>query len=181
MIKHSLPLAIIAAMICTHLGLAADALTPEVLASDAIVDGKGKSPGTFKTIQAALDSIPRDNRERRIIFIKNGYYPEKIRIDPACVTLHGESREKTRIAFATSSIAPQDQIVGGDIGIGDRVIIFHACVAAELPPPMFDGVPHFGGSPVADFLVHRLAGRAHHQETVHEGVVDGALQPMAFV
>jgi pectinesterase len=56
--------------------------------------------GEFRTIQEALNSLPRDNRERRIILIKDGVYHEKIRIDAAFVTLRGRSRAGTRIEFA---------------------------------------------------------------------------------
>jgi pectinesterase len=55
--------------------------------------------GDFKTIQAALDSVPRDNRQRLILFIKDGVYGEKIRIDAAFITLRGQSRAGTRIEF----------------------------------------------------------------------------------
>lgn len=55
--------------------------------------------GQFKTVQAALESIPAGNRERLVILIKDGTYHEKVRIDPACVTLRGESRHGTRLEF----------------------------------------------------------------------------------
>lgn len=55
--------------------------------------------GDFKTVQAALASLPTDNRERLVIFIKDGTYHEKIRIDAANVTLRGQSRTGTRIEF----------------------------------------------------------------------------------
>ncbi|MFH1197249.1 MAG: pectinesterase family protein [bacterium] len=55
--------------------------------------------GDFKTITEALDSLPVFNYERRIIFIKNGKYEEKIRIDQDYITLRGEDREKTIIRF----------------------------------------------------------------------------------
>lgn len=48
--------------------------------------------GNFKTVQDALNAIARGNRERLIVFIKDGLYHEKIRIDPACITLLGQSR-----------------------------------------------------------------------------------------
>jgi pectinesterase len=67
---------------------------------DIIVAADGS--GNFKTIQAALDSIPKTNTERTVIFIKDGVYHEKIRVDASFVTLRGESRAGTRIEF------PQD-------------------------------------------------------------------------
>lgn len=55
--------------------------------------------GDFKTIQGAIDSIPHDNHQRMIIFIKDGVYHEKVRVDADFVTLQGQSRDGTRIEF----------------------------------------------------------------------------------
>lgn len=67
------------------------------LRPDLVVAADGS--GDFKTIQAAVASIPKDNRERKIVFVKNGVYPEKVRVDASFVTLRGESREGTKIEF----------------------------------------------------------------------------------
>jgi pectinesterase len=56
--------------------------------------------GQFETVQEAIQSIPKNNRERTVILIKDGVYNEKVRIDAACITLRGQSRDKTRIEFA---------------------------------------------------------------------------------
>ena len=56
--------------------------------------------GDFKSIHTAVQSIPKDNRERTIILVKDGVYNEKVRVDAACVTLRGQSRDKTRIEFS---------------------------------------------------------------------------------
>jgi len=74
-------------------------ITP-ALKPDLTVAADGS--GDFKTVEAAVASIPRDNRERKIIFIKDGIYHEKVRIDAADVTLLGQSRSRTRIEFAQS-------------------------------------------------------------------------------
>src|SRR5690349_23433622 len=70
--------------------------------------------GDFKTIQAALDSITRDNKERRLLYIKDGVYREKIRIDPPYITLYGQSRSGTRIEFAQGAgeFRPQADRIG---------------------------------------------------------------------
>lgn len=65
---------------------------------DIVVAADGS--GDFKTIQAALDSIPRSNRERKIIFVKNGVYKEKIRVDADCITVRGESRDGVRLEYS---------------------------------------------------------------------------------
>src|SRR5215208_1742108 len=57
------------------------------------------SSGDFTTIQSALASIPIDNRERITVFVKDGTYREKIRVDASFVTLRGQSRNGTRIEY----------------------------------------------------------------------------------
>ena len=64
----------------------------------------------------------------------------------------------------------------GDVGVGDVVVVLDAGLAAELAPPVVDGVLHLGAGPFPTLSFERLAGRPDHQEAVHEGVVDRALQ-----
>src|ERR1035437_608064 len=64
---------------------------------DLIVAANGS--GDFQTIQAAVASIPKTNTERMVVFIKDGTYHEKIRVDASFVTLCGQSRKGTRIEF----------------------------------------------------------------------------------
>jgi len=64
---------------------------------DFIVAADGS--GDFKTIQVAVASIPKTNTERMVVFIKDGTYKEKIRVDASFVTLRGQSRKGTRIEF----------------------------------------------------------------------------------
>jgi len=56
--------------------------------------------GDFRTIQAAVDAIPKDNADDRIILIRNGTYREKVLIAASHVALVGEDRERTRVEFA---------------------------------------------------------------------------------
>lgn len=60
-------------------------------------DGKGD----FRTIQAALNSLPVDARNT-IIFVRNGIYKEKLYIERNGITIEGEDRVKT---IVTASIA----------------------------------------------------------------------------
>jgi pectinesterase len=73
-------------------------LSTPVVKPDNTVAADGS--GNFKTIQEAVNSVPRDSRQRMIVFIKDGVYHEKVRIDPGFVTLRGQSRQGTRIEFA---------------------------------------------------------------------------------
>lgn len=55
--------------------------------------------GNFTTISEALKNLPPFNYSRIIIFIKNGIYNEKIKIEQDYITLRGEDKEKTIIRF----------------------------------------------------------------------------------
>jgi unsaturated rhamnogalacturonyl hydrolase len=56
--------------------------------------------GDFRTIQEAVDAIPNDNEDNRIILIRNGTYNEKVMLAKSYLSLVGEDREKTRIEYA---------------------------------------------------------------------------------
>ena len=64
---------------------------------DFIVAADGS--GDFRTLQAAVASISKTNTERVVVFIRDGIYHEKIRVDASFVTLRGQSRKGTRIEF----------------------------------------------------------------------------------
>ena len=67
-------------------------------ASTIVVAQDGSSD--FRTIQAALDSIPATNTKNQTILIRNGTYREKVMITASHIALVGEDREKTRIEYA---------------------------------------------------------------------------------
>lgn len=103
---HLLPVfvaALLAAVGLGHVSAAAVASAPSPTASslnikpDLTVAQDGS--GDFSSVQAAVDSLPRDNAERRIIFIKNGTYTEHLRIERSFVSLLGEDRAKTRLVW----------------------------------------------------------------------------------
>jgi len=88
-------LLLIAGLLCNCAAFAVVLPKPDMVVA---VDGSGD----FRSIQAALDSIPKTNTERVVVLIKSGVYHEKIRVDASCVTLRGEGRTATQIEF------PQD-------------------------------------------------------------------------
>jgi len=55
--------------------------------------------GDFATIQQAIDAIPTDNSDLKIILIKKGVYLEKLQIKTNHIALVGEDRDSTRIEF----------------------------------------------------------------------------------
>jgi pectinesterase len=67
--------------------------------ADAIVVAQDGS-GRFRTIQEALDAVPRDNATPALILIRNGTYNEKLYVRSSHLSLVGEDRDKTRIVFA---------------------------------------------------------------------------------
>ncbi len=91
MVKHNFfPVALGLVLSCA--ATAANFPKPDIIVA---TDGSGN----FKTIQSALASIPGTNTERVVVFLKNGVYHEKIRVDASFVTLRGESRDGARIEF----------------------------------------------------------------------------------
>lgn len=70
---------------------------PSPIKPDVVVSQDGT--GDFQSVQAALDSIPKGNTERRIILIRSGTYVEKIRLENSFLTLLGENRSKTRLVW----------------------------------------------------------------------------------
>lgn len=82
---------------------------------DIIVAKDGS--GDFKSLQAAIDSVPKGNRERKIIFIKNGTYNEHILIETSFLTLTGQNRKKTRIEWEINDerLAPEQHKDGKGI------------------------------------------------------------------
>lgn len=103
-------------------------LSASVVQPDLIVAADGS--GDFNTVQQALASLPRDNRERRIIAIRDGVYREKIRIDVPRITLRGTSRHGTRIEFAQGN----DEFKAKGDEIGRAVVNVEAedCVLENL-------------------------------------------------
>lgn len=123
-------------------GLNAASPAPLPIAPDITVAGDGS--GDFKTIQAALESIPADNRERRVILIRDGIYPEKIRIDAPFVTLRGETRAGTRIEFSQPADAFHKQHDNVGLAVVNITAPASDCVLENLTIKNTHGVigPH---------------------------------------
>lgn len=93
-----------------------------VIAQDAVVDANyGGKPGArvdsvphYATIAAALQPIPESNTKPFVIYIKNGIYKEKLRIDRANIHFIGESQDGTIITYDASGDTPAPD--GGTYG-----------------------------------------------------------------
>lgn len=84
---------------------------------DLVVAANGG--GDFTSVQQAVASIPKENRQRMLIWIQDGLYNEKVRIDASCVTLRGESRTGTRIEAAGGTVV---NVYGDDLVLENLTI-----------------------------------------------------------
>ncbi|MBN1868451.1 pectin esterase [Candidatus Sumerlaeota bacterium] len=122
---------------CAMIGGAGDSggSSSPSLAADIVVAPDGS--GDFTTVQAAVESIPKDNAERIVVLVRNGVYNEKIRIDASRVTLRGESRKGTRIEYsqlASDFSKNEDDIGRGVVNIeGDDAILENLTVENTQP------------------------------------------------
>ena len=53
--------------------------------------------GNFKSIQEAVNSLPAEANEQRVILIKKGTYREKLFVEKNFITLRGEDKNETVI------------------------------------------------------------------------------------
>ena len=83
---------------------------------DLIVAADGS--GDFTSVHAAVQSISRTNRERRVILVKDGVYTEKVRADAPFITLRGESRGGTRLEFGQARTESRDERGVGVLNLG---------------------------------------------------------------
>ncbi len=93
--------------------------------------------GDFKTLTEAVESLPMFNYERVVIFLKNGTYNEKIRIEQDNVTLRGENKDSTIIKYSqlrTDWIKEKDEIGPAVINIhADDIILENLTVENSQP------------------------------------------------
>jgi len=82
--------------------------------ADIIVAKDGS--GAFTSIQAALNSIPKDNSMNKIVLVKNGTYREKLYVQRSHVAIVGEDRDSTRIVYAELRKNWNDEHNGSDWG-----------------------------------------------------------------
>lgn len=72
---------------------------------------------TYKTVQAAVDSVPADNTERQVIYIKSGDYEERLVVESPYISLLGEDQDSVRIHCYPADLYPDDEgyEAGGDM------------------------------------------------------------------
>jgi pectinesterase len=71
--------------------------------------------GNFKTVQAAFDAVPNNNKKPITIFVKNGVYKEKLHLDSSktFVTLIGEHKFNTILTYNdhTGEVLPSGEAI----------------------------------------------------------------------
>ena len=75
---------------------------PAAGATSLVVASDGS--GDFASVQGAIDFVPAANTQRRFVLIRKGVYQELVHLNnKPLVTLHGEDRSGTVIAYANNS------------------------------------------------------------------------------
>jgi PelA/Pel-15E family pectate lyase len=140
--------------------------------------------GDVRTVQAAVDRVPRDNKKRVIIRIKPGTYTEQVRVpvDKPYISFVGESAEKTKFTFnltnkATGSTSASYSIyIGGhdfyaenitfenSFGIGSQAV----AVLVEADRAVFKNCRFLGWQDT----LYAKNGRQYYQNCYIEGHVD---------
>ena len=69
---------------------------------------------TYRTLGAAVTSIPQNGQGRAVVFVRNGRYHEKLTIDRPYLTVRGESRDGTVLTFDAAAGSPAPG--GGEYG-----------------------------------------------------------------
>jgi pectinesterase len=71
--------------------------------------------GNYITVQAALDAVPKNNKQSLTIYIKNGIYKEKLHLDSSknFVTLIGEDKFNTILTYDdhTGKLSPKGDTI----------------------------------------------------------------------
>lgn len=93
--------------------------------------------GDFSSLTAAINALPMYPYQRMIIYVKNGIYDEKIRVNQDNITIWGENRDCTIIQYSqlrTDWIANKDYIGPAVINIhGDDFVLRNLTVKNTQP------------------------------------------------
>src|SRR5215210_4180604 len=95
-------------LVCLVIGFSSFGQTKKIVVAQ---DGTGN----YKTVQAALDAVPKRNKNEVVVFIKNGIYKEKLFIDSTkpFITLIGEDKFATILTYDdhTGKVSPKGDTI----------------------------------------------------------------------
>lgn len=121
----------------------------------------------FKTIQAAVNSLPDSSKTLRTIFIKNGTYIEKLYIAKCNLLLKGENKEKTIITGSISnveySLSNHDQYSGVVNLDGDDITITDLTISNTFGKDTRDSIPFEYTDRMSGQVKKINVGRTSHQ------------------
>lgn len=95
--KKFLTLAVV--IFCTTIFFINGSLFKISVKSDVNIIVAKDGTGNFKTVQAAIDSVPSNNSKKVVIFVKDGIYKEVVTIRKNNIHLIGESKKGTKITY----------------------------------------------------------------------------------
>ncbi len=80
--------------------------------------------GNYKTVQAAVNAVPANNKNQVVIYIKNGTYQEVVTVpsNKPYITFYGESEKGTVITY--NNYHGKAKPGGGTFGTGDSASVF---------------------------------------------------------
>ncbi|XP_028753524.1 probable pectinesterase 67 [Neltuma alba] len=161
-------------------------LTKNIPANRTIkVDDEGD--GEFRSIQAAIDSIPEGNSQWVIVHVRKGVYREKVTIpkNKPYIFLRGNGRGKTAIVWSQSSV---DNIESATFKVeAHNVIVFGVSIKNEAPTGVaytsqnqsvaaFVGADKVGFYHCAFYSTHNTLfdykGRHYYDECYIQGSID---------
>lgn len=99
-----------------------------------------KGVSVYRTVQAAVDSIPTANTQRVVILIKKGDYFEHLTVSSPYVTFIGEDRDTTRIYYC------DETTVGGDTSVRCATYITKAAIGFSAENITFENSYKYRGT-----------------------------------
>ncbi len=119
----------------------------------------------------------RINHHRRVAVLRIGFVAEMDALSgPTDRQLDRYFCEK----LIAAGITPQHEVARSDVRVRDFAIRLDSRVTPKHSPPFSQRTIRLRRRPCSNFFVQCLPGRSYHDEAVHEGVVNWALQAVAL-
>ena len=144
----------------------------------AVAFGAKIDPAVEDDVARGIEGI-RENENRGVVGGRVGLAAERERLR---VPREGElaGGEELREDFVGGGVAPEYQVFGGEVGVGERGVGDDGGVAAEDIAPEVAGGGEFVFDPGAELGVERFAGGADEDEGLEKSVGDGTGEAGGF-